>query len=100
MDAILIFIVALTVVLFLIYKNLQRKGFKPPAVIIGNRKYYDTTNRLYVNVLDYDGVTVFFTFEMESDIAEPQSLPRKEFLQRFRKIGRPDIGRDDDILVP
>jgi hypothetical protein len=100
MDAILIFIVALTVVLFLIYKNLQRKSFKPPAVIIGNRKYYDIANRLYVNVLDFDGVNVHFTFEMESEIAEPQSLGQKEFLARFKKVGRPNIGRDDDNIVP
>lgn len=99
MDGILIFIIAATIILFLVYKNLQKNSFKPPAVIIGHRKYYDTINRLYVDVVDYNGTTVFFKFEIESDIAEVQTLPQKEFLGRFKKVAKPNIDRVDDTFV-
>lgn len=99
MDGLLIFIITATIILFFIYKNLQKNSFKPPAVIIGHRKYYDTVNRIYVDVVDYNGTIVFFKFEIESEITEVQTLPQKEFLQRFKKVGRPDIGRVDDIFV-
>lgn len=99
MDETLIFIIFSTFILFLIYKGLQNNSYKPPAVIIGHRKYYDTINRLYVDVVDYDGVTVFFKFEIESEIAELQNLPEQEFLKRFRKVGRPDIGIVEDTFV-
>lgn len=96
MDGLLIFIVSATIILFFIYKNLQKNSFKPPAVIIGHRKYYDTINRIYVDVVDYNGSIVYFKFEIESEIAEVQVLPQKEFLARFKKVGRPNINQEDE----
>jgi hypothetical protein len=99
MDETLWIIIFTTIILFFVHKKLQRDKFKPPAVIIGHRKYYDTIGRMYVDVVDYDGITVYFRLEIESEIADVQTLPEKEFLKRYKKVGRPDISivRDDFV---
>jgi hypothetical protein len=101
MDNILALIIISTFILFLIYKTLKLNKFKPPKVIIGRRKYYDVVNRLYVDVLDYDGETVFYRFEIESENSEPQTLSDEEFLRRFKKVGKPDISKvNDNYFIP
>jgi hypothetical protein len=93
MDLILGFIIFSAFILFLVYKGLQKNSFKAPAVIIGNRKYYDVVNKLYVDVVDYNGTTVFFKFDIEFEETEIQTLPEKEFLSRFKKVGgKTDVG--------
>lgn len=86
MNITLFFIILITVILFFIYRSLHKNSFKAPAVIIGKRKYYDPIDRLYIDVVDYDGSRVYFKYETECEIADPQILPQSQFLERFTKV--------------
>jgi hypothetical protein len=99
MDNILALIIVSTIILFLAYKTLKISKYNPPKVIIGHRKYYDVVNRLYVDVVDYDGVTVFYKFEVESENYDLQTLPEKDFLKRFRKVGNDIRSVNDNHFI-
>lgn len=75
-----------TFVVYAVYTKLNRKKFIPSEVIIGNRKYYNPEDRVFINVLDFDGVYVYFTIEDESELAEQQVLTKEAFLDKFIKI--------------
>lgn len=80
-------------ILFCSYHAMKKRTkFIPPEVIIGHRKYYDIVDRVYIDVIDFDGYCVYYKLEGESEICDPIILNKTEFLKRFKKVGRPDIG--------
>lgn len=100
-DITLLVLIFFAVLSFGIYHSIKRKiTYKPSDVIIGKQVYVHPQTRLYVDVVDFDGKTVFFKLSIESEIAEDQVLSKKEFLQHYRKVIKPsDINSDYDIMT-
>lgn len=83
----------LSVILYHVVR--YNNAFKPSEVIIGKRAYVHHETRLYVDVVDFDGTTVFFHLNFESEIAENVNLPKNEFLKIYRKVVKPSSINSD-----
>lgn len=80
----IIFFCVIAVGYYLHIKN--TKKFIPSEVIIGKRTYYDKVNRVFINVVDFDGNNVYFILEQESEITHPLELNKDEFLRLYSKV--------------
>lgn len=88
------FISFIIVTAYLFLKH--RSKFTPPEVVIGKRKYFDTLNKMYINVFDFDGKNVYYKFDLEG--ASPKRMHKDDFLRFYRKAPVKNIFRNDDII--
>jgi hypothetical protein len=92
MDQIIGWILFTSFIIVTLYLFITRNKpkFTPPDVIIGSRKYYDTLNNVFINVIDFDGDNVFYKFDVEGN-DEIKILSKEAFLKMFRKAAVKDL---------
>lgn len=86
----ILILIIFAVLSFVAYHAIKtRLTYKPSEVIIGKQVYIHHETRLCVDVVDFDGTSVFFRLSIDSELAELTVLPKKDFLQHYNKVIRP-----------
>ncbi len=89
-DMTILILIIFALLSFVVYHSIKtRLTYKPSEVIIGKQVYIHPETRLCVDVIDFDGTSVFFRLSMESEAAELTVLPKKEFLAHYNKLLKP-----------
>jgi hypothetical protein len=95
-DMTILLLIIFAVLSFVVYHTIKTKlTYKPSEVIIGKQVYIHPETRLCVDVVDFDGTSVYFRLSIESEIAPISVLPKKEFLLHYSKVLRPSTIKSD-----
>ena len=95
-DMTILILIIFAALSFVVYHAIKtRLTYKPSEVIIGKQAYVNPETRLCVDVVDFDGTSVFFRLSIESEAADVSVLPKRDFLNYYNKVIRPSNIKSD-----